>query len=57
MVEAIVELAKSTKSSLDVCVENYLSLAKLLYELIQKIQEICRDSQAREILARHGLCS
>ena len=56
-IEAVLELAKATKTSLDTCISNYLTLAKILYELVQKVQEACRDSQAREILARHGLCT
>ena len=57
VIEAIVELVKSTKTSLDTCISNYLTLAKILYELVQKIQEICRDEQAREILTKYRLCT
>ena len=57
VIETVLELAKSTKTSLDTCISNYLSLAKLLYELVQKIQEVCREESVKSVLKKHGLCT
>jgi len=52
-----IKAVRAAKESLDTCVENYLSLAKLLYEAMQKVQEACRDENARSVLKKHSLCN
>jgi len=52
-----IKAVRAAKESLDTCVENYLSLAKLLHELAQKVQEVCRDENARNVLKKHSLCN
>jgi len=52
-----IKAVRVAKESLDTCVENYLSLAKLFYELMQKIQEICRDENTKNALKKHSLCN
>ena len=52
-----IKAVRAAKESLDTCVENYLSLAKLFYEAMQKVQEACRDENARSVLKKHSLCN
>jgi len=55
--DTLLKAVRVAKESLDTCVENYLSLAKLLYEAMQKVQEACRDENARSVLKKHSLCN
>jgi len=55
--DILLKAVKAAKKSLDTCVENYLSLAKMFFELAQKIQEICRDENVRNVLKKHSLCN
>jgi len=50
-----IKAVRVAKESLDTCVENYLSLAKLFYEAMQKIQEACRDENVRSVLKKYGV--
>jgi len=52
-----IKAVRAAKESLDTCVENYLTLAKVFFELAQKIQEVCRDENARNVLKKHSLCN
>jgi len=52
-----IKAVKAAKKSLDTCVENYLSIAKMFYEYVAKIQEACRDENARNVLKKHSLCN
>jgi len=52
-----IKAVRAAKESLDTCVENYLSIAKMFYEAMQKIQEVCRDENVRNVLKKHSLCN
>jgi len=54
---ALVKAVKLAKNSLDVCVENYLTLAKMFYEYVAKVQEVCREESVKSALKKHGLCN
>jgi len=57
MSDTLVKVVKLAKNSLDVCVENYLTLAKMFYEYVAKIQEVCREEGVKSVLKKHGLCN
>ena len=52
-----IKAVRAAKESLDTCVENYLTLAKVFFELAQKVQEAYRDENTRSVLKKHSLCN
>jgi len=52
-----IKAVRVAKESLDTCVENYLTLAKMFYEYVAKIQEVCREEGVKSVLKKHGLCN